>query len=153
MARRLGSSEQCDDGNNVNGDNCSSSCLIEINVCNAFIASCTQDQQLLQYCNDWGTGYKSIVNCSTLGQSCINGKCDWVCGDGIKGSSEGCDDDNTNDGDGCSSSCIVEQGYTCSGTPSSCSLMPPCIDLDGDGSNNQICGGDCDDNNSFEYFC
>lgn len=30
--------------------------------------------------------------------------------------SEGCDDANTKDGDGCSSSCQVESNYVCNGT-------------------------------------
>jgi len=33
---------------------------------------------------------------------------------------EDCDDNNTNDGDGCSSSCTVEDGWECSGEPSTC---------------------------------
>ncbi|MEP7123021.1 MAG: DUF4215 domain-containing protein, partial [Byssovorax sp.] len=45
----------------------------------------------------------------------------FVCGDGTKSGSEGCDDGNTVNGDGCSSTCVVEAGYTCTGTtPSTC---------------------------------
>jgi cysteine-rich repeat protein len=52
---------------------------------------------------------------------------------------EPCDDGNTADGDGCSSSCEIETGYACSGAPSMCS--PVC----GDGL---IVGGEqCDDVN------
>ena len=36
-------------------------------------------------------------------------------GDGIKAGSEGWDDSNSSSGDGCSSSCAVENGYKCSG--------------------------------------
>jgi len=36
-----------------------------------------------------------------------------VCGDGIKFASEACDDGNTLDGDGCSSTCAVEGGAVC----------------------------------------
>ncbi len=35
------------------------------------------------------------------------------CGDGIVGPNEFCDDRNTLDGDGCSSQCTIECGYTC----------------------------------------
>ncbi|MFH1366502.1 MAG: dockerin type I domain-containing protein [Patescibacteria group bacterium] len=43
-----------------------------------------------------------------------------VCGDSkIEG--EECDDGNVVDGDGCSSMCKAELGYTCAGTPSICS--------------------------------
>jgi cysteine-rich repeat protein len=50
---------------------------------------------------------------------------------------KGCDDGNTVDGDGCSSTCTVETGWFCSGTPSLCA--PIC----GDGL---VVGGEqCDD--------
>ncbi len=39
------------------------------------------------------------------------------CGDGkvMIGSKNGCDDGNTQDGDGCNSICQVENGYLCEG--------------------------------------
>jgi fibro-slime domain-containing protein len=42
-----------------------------------------------------------------------------VCGDAVilPGTSEACDDGNTNDGDGCSSTCQVEDGFECAPTP------------------------------------
>jgi len=43
-----------------------------------------------------------------------------VCGNGIKETGETCDDTNTNNGDGCSSICRVENGWKCSGQPSKC---------------------------------
>ena len=44
-----------------------------------------------------------------------------MCGDGIiVAADEGCDDGNTVDGDGCSSVCLVESGFNCSGEPSVC---------------------------------
>ncbi|MDI1436465.1 DVUA0089 family protein [Polyangium sorediatum] len=45
-----------------------------------------------------------------------------LCGNGVITGSETCDDGNTNSGDGCSSSCVVEQGYKCTGAPSVCAL-------------------------------
>ena len=36
-----------------------------------------------------------------------------VCGDGNRASTEGCDDSNLVDGDGCSASCQIEPGYVC----------------------------------------
>lgn len=36
-----------------------------------------------------------------------------TCGDGLKASTEACDDGNTVDGDGCSRSCTVDVGYQC----------------------------------------
>ncbi len=42
------------------------------------------------------------------------------CGDGVVDPSEGCDDSNLTDGDGCSQGCQVEPGWSCSGEPSLC---------------------------------
>jgi len=53
-----------------------------------------------------------------------SGNCVAQCGDGLIDASEQCDDGNFNNGDGCSSSCVIESGYECSGTPSTCTLMP-----------------------------
>ena len=46
--------------------------------------------------------------------------CAAVCGDGVKGGAEGCDDGNTTSGDGCHAMCVVEGGWTCGGSPSVC---------------------------------
>lgn len=58
------------------------------------------------------------------GATCVDGTCKGPavpsCGDGVKASTEGCDDGNTVNGDGCSSVCTVEQGYQCVGQPSVC---------------------------------
>ena len=43
-----------------------------------------------------------------------------ACGDGIVDGSEQCDDGNTARGDGCSATCTIESGWTCSGQPSVC---------------------------------
>jgi len=43
-----------------------------------------------------------------------------LCGNGFVREAEECDDGNSADGDGCSSSCEVEDGYTCDGEPSNC---------------------------------
>ncbi|MEJ7596839.1 MAG: DUF4215 domain-containing protein [Kofleriaceae bacterium] len=41
-----------------------------------------------------------------------------VCGDGRIEGSEACDDDDPDAGDGCSTGCAIEAGWTCSGAPS-----------------------------------
>ncbi len=50
-----------------------------------------------------------------------------VCGNGIIETGETCDQgsNNVTNGDGCSSTCSVESGYSCVGTPSVCNLIPP----------------------------
>ena len=49
-----------------------------------------------------------------------NGSCGAECGDGLVHADEACDDGGTTDGDGCSSTCTVEGGWTCTGEPSVC---------------------------------
>ncbi len=64
-----------------------------------------------------------------------------VCGDGLILGSEGCDDNNTENGDGCSATCTVESGWVCVGEPSTCSLE--CVDdldcYDGDICTRDLC--------------
>ena len=50
-----------------------------------------------------------------------------VCGDGFIVGGEECDDGNTNDGDGCSATCTVENAASCSGEPSVCLTDIPTI--------------------------
>lgn len=47
------------------------------------------------------------------------------CGDGRLDPDEACDDANTDDGDGCASTCAVEPGYTCAGNR--CTNPPPTL--------------------------
>jgi len=50
-----------------------------------------------------------------------------TCGDGILDPGEACDDGNVANGDGCSSSCTVESGYTCdTSQPSVCTDIDEC---------------------------
>lgn len=56
-----------------------------------------------------------------------------VCGDGILGSSETCDDANVAGGDGCSASCQTEPSYRCTGTTCVSIACNDGIDNDGDG--------------------
>ncbi|MCH7839154.1 MAG: hypothetical protein IID38_02815 [Planctomycetes bacterium] len=46
------------------------------------------------------------------------------CGDGLVGPTEECDDQDLDDGDGCSSICAVEEGFFCTGEPSVCNGIP-----------------------------
>ena len=47
-----------------------------------------------------------------------------TCGNGTKAGTETCDDGNIVSGDGCSTSCTVESGYTCNtATPNVCSTV------------------------------
>ncbi len=80
----------------------------------------------------------------------ISGGGTAVCGNGIVELSEQCDDGNTSNGDGCSSTCTIESGYTCAGSPSAC--VTTCGDGimagieqcdDGNTSNGDGCSSTC----------
>lgn len=80
--------EECDDGNTICGDGCSSMCTIE-------------------------PGWTCLGGSSTSRDTCSD-----ICGDGFvmrRDSASYCDDGNLDCGDGCSSSCTVETSWVCSG--------------------------------------
>lgn len=86
--------EQCDDGNDVNTDACSNSCQnVTHYSCGGPTAGCIIDPQ----------GQYTTDNCD---DSC---PIPQACGNGILEETEGCDDGNTDNGDGCSSICQLEQ--------------------------------------------
>lgn len=76
-----------------------------------------------------------------------------LCGNGHledQSAGEGCDDGNVIGGDGCSSTCTIETGFSCTGTPSTCTST--CGDGlqasdeacdDGDMTNNDGCSSTC----------
>lgn len=50
-----------------------------------------------------------------------------ICGNGLKEGTEACDDHDTDNGDGCSSTCTVEPGWTCTtASPSVCADINEC---------------------------
>jgi cysteine-rich repeat protein len=130
---------------------CDASCTFDISGCH----NCGNGTiQGTEQCDGGDLGG---VNCASLGYTggtlacqagctfdttgCYNS----ACGDGIVQGSEACDDGNGASGDGCSSSCTVESGWSCSGNPSVCN--PVC----GDG---QIVGGEeCDGANLNGETC
>ena len=83
------------------------------------------------------------MTCSNPSLVPQNGKCVLPCGNGQVGVNEQCDDGNGNNKDGCSSTCIIEPGYTCTGSPSVCKMMPSANCGNGVINN----GETCDDNN------
>lgn len=103
--------ESCDDGNNADGDGCSSTCQIEPQpTCGDAI----QDQN--EECDDGNTadGDGCSSTCQIEPQP--------TCGDGVVDANEQCDDGNTENGDGCDSECVLEdpcsnvecgEGLTC----------------------------------------
>jgi len=139
--------EQCDDDENVDGDGCSATCMLEPGwQCQGQPTSCFAvcgDAIIVgeEQCDDDNIqpGDGCSVDClSEDGWACEGepSVCVTVCGDGFV-VGEACDDDNNNDGDGCSATCEQEEGYMCDGEPSVC----PAVCGDG-----LILGGEqCDD--------
>ncbi|RKI75124.1 DUF4215 domain-containing protein [Corallococcus sp. AB049A] len=124
---KLQPGEQCDDGNTVNGDGCSSTGTVEAGyLCNVPGNACS----LASLCGN------NVVN---PGELCDDGNttndgngctatCDLsLCGNGVFNNQaypsyaqEVCDDGNRFEGDGCSRQCEVEPGFACAGSPSRC---------------------------------
>jgi fibro-slime domain-containing protein len=131
--------EECDDGNTNAGDGCSPSCGVEAGY------SCPNhygNQACLS-----STGVACCPNIAAAGKSCVGGACTKlvvnVCGDGALAGTEQCDDGDTNSGDGCSSTCQLEQGWTCPQPGKPCKRIEYCgnriLELD--------IGEQCDDGN------
>lgn len=76
------------------------------------------------------TDYTLAITCTPI-----------VCGDGTRGLGETCDDGNAVAGDGCSDTCVLEAGYTCTtATPNVCTFN--C------GNGTRQTGETCDDGNT-----
>jgi cysteine-rich repeat protein len=157
-------SNYCDDGNTKNGDGWSSNCFVENHyscsegkndrpdIC---IPICGDGSKIQgEECDDGnlnnGDGWD--LNCKNEeGWSWIGGSIDiadiWteIWGDGIKFNSNSnyCDDGNSENGDGWSSNCSVENFYTCSGGKNNTPDI--CIPICGDGR--RLFGEECDDGN------
>jgi cysteine-rich repeat protein len=82
--------EECDDGNNSDGDGCQADCVLPI--CGDGILDPGEN------CDD-GSG-APLTDCRTCG--------DPACGDGMINGGETCDDGNLLSGDGCSNLCLEE---------------------------------------------
>ena len=128
--------EQCDDGNLLNGDGCSSACRIEPSyyctttsggTSTCAVAVCgdgaRQGEVATEACDDGNTnnldgcnstcGFETGFLCTNPYPATAQTVCD-ACGNGyFLVGTEACDDNNTATGDGCSDICTVEATYTC----------------------------------------
>lgn len=112
--------EECDDGNNSNGDACTTACTVAV-------------------CGD-GEVRAGVEECDDANDSdndaCRNGCILNVCGDGaIRSGIEACDDGNLIDGDGCDADCRLSCG---NGTVDSGEECDDGNNVSGDG-----CDGNC----------
>ncbi len=109
----LESGEECDDGNNVDGDGCSASCTNESNGGDTWCGDGIVNNE--EQCDDGNS-----VNGDGCDMYCLNeSNLDTWCGDGMVNNSEECDDGNNINGDGCSSSCQTESSSSSSSGGSS----------------------------------
>lgn len=152
--------EDCDDGNAVVMDGCSGCRIDPLYVCEGEPSEChtcgdgfrSEDED----CDDGeliGQDSPGCLNCRVVeGWECFPGQglfdlCGPLCGDGqwfdtsidgvTPGFAEGCDDGNTDDGDGCDSSCNVEDGWVCESVApetSECTIPEESTGSDGGGS-------------------
>ena len=159
--------EQCDDGNVLPGDGCSGACTLETGyTCRTPGAACVKTwvcgNSVIdpgEACDDGNTlsGDGCAYDCVTVesGWTCpkgannTGGPCTRlpanVCGNGILGTGEGCDDGNTLSGDGCSSKCAAEAGWNCPTPGKPCTRVEYC----GDGVVDLDLGEQCDDGNTL----
>ncbi len=95
-------------------------------------------------CQSLGYGGGELA-CSPICQFVLTG-CTNACGNGYIEGDEACDDGNNRSGDGCSTACVVEEGWACeAGNPSACA--PVCLD-------GQVVGDeDCDMENLDGETC
>jgi len=148
--------EQCDDGNNVNGDGCSATCRLE--VCGNGVVDAGEQ------CDNGAANSNTVPNACRL--NCTLPRC----GDGVTDSGESCDDGNANNNDGCRTNCtiprcgdgILDTGEQCDNgaansntVPNACRLtctLPRCGDGvvdsgevcdDGNTNNNDGCRNTC----------
>lgn len=162
----LNDTEGCDDGNARPGDGCTGTCRIESGyVCPKPGKACQTNLFCgdglagpSEACEDGNTedgdgcaGDCSAVEpgfaCPELGKPCVPTTADPVCGNGAVEAGENCDDGNTKDDDGCSSSCIRDDGYVCPETGELCVKDEFC----GDGILNG--SEQCDDANTRAGDC
>ena len=154
---RIEENEECDDGNTLSGDGCSTFCRLEVSAA----GKCGDG--ILQA---WEGCDKGARNSDTTADGCRSMCRKAYCGDGVKDANEECDDGNTIMGDGCSTTCVramcgngvlepsgaeeCDEGRRNTDTlPDSCStrcLMPRC----GDAITDPSFGEECDEgeNNS-----
>jgi len=112
---KVESGEQCDDGNTVSGDGCSSICDTESCgdgiVQSGLSEECDGSNLNGSTCATFGYSQGSLScsdSCKFVKTGCSNLATSSVCGNGTQESGEECDDHNTTSGDGCSAACKTE---------------------------------------------
>jgi len=116
---RVDAQEECDDGNTMSCDGCSSDCRREPAVCGNGVVDSDCEQ-----CDD------GAANSDTRPGACRANCRVAHCGDAVVDPNEACDDGNVQSCDGCSATCKLDTTAAC-----------------GDGIIRPDCGEQCDDGN------
>jgi len=111
----INGAEQCDDGNNNNGDGCSAVCVLEFcgdGVVNNNTEICDSNTEACVTASGYNGNWLCNLTCDGW-NACIATE---SCGDGIVNGNETCDDGNNFNCDGCRSDCtrmdnICGDGY------------------------------------------
>jgi cysteine-rich repeat protein len=135
----------CPAGTRCESGTCVASCQPGMTICGGSCHDLQSDTANCGVCGRACASGKACLNgsCVTtacgLGGSCPTGSscCAGLC---VALTAQGCNDGNSVNGDGCSTICRVETGWSCSGTPSVCTV--PCGDRVTLGSE------ECDDGNT-----
>ena len=111
----LGRSEQCEDNNAMDGDGCSSTCMIEYpSAAGDMVAGDMVAGEMVageMVAGEMIAGEMiagEMIAGEMVAGEMAAGSDGLLCGDGIIGLGETCDDGNQEEGDGCSSACQVE---------------------------------------------
>ncbi len=135
--------EECDDGNNTNGDGCDLNCIVE--TCGNGVIQINED------CDD-GNDIPGDGCDNCVGERCSNG---------IVNFGEECDDGNLVSGDGCTFRCTTEfcgdgvvnnsGSEACDDGGESATCDADCTPPEcGDGTLNKLAGETCDDGNTID---
>jgi len=138
--------EECDDGNNIDGDGCNAECLLP-KCGDGFLDEGEE-------CDDF-----NLLNCDGCTDACTI-ESGPICGDGIllPDCGEECDDGNNVDGDGCQGNCllpfcgdgIIDGGEDCDDGGVTATCDDDCTFAEcGDGNVNEAAGEQCDDGNNM----
>ncbi len=129
--------EQCDDGNEVSGDGCSDTCVLEYDASTIFDQLDSNNDQCISE-DEFDASvppeeglvfetFVSIVSNDGCPEEISEEDFDaWMvkqmaCGNRTRDYGEECDDGNNDPADGCSVYCSIENGYTCdTDTPNLC---------------------------------
>ncbi len=147
--------EQCDPGMTI--ANVAQACNADCSVKPGWVCDATSCRQTV--CGDGkvegAEGCDPTPKNNDLGDGCTancmaeptcpaaGGGCSTKCGDGLILGSEACDDGNAVSGDGCSSTCQVEAGFTCTQPPLGDTMIVPMVVRDFNA------GGDFEPGSSF----